>query len=64
MDEVVKYIEKTIKASQMEMYNNMMYHVKHKDENEKVYLKQLLIQGDASKDHTIIEIDFINKSLK
>lgn len=64
MKDLAERISNEIRSTKIEKYDNIVYHVLHNDENIKREIKQLFKQGDCSKYHTVVEIDFVKKPVK
>lgn len=64
MEDLSKFIEQATIKSKIEKRTNVVYCVKHSDEEVKTEVKKLFIQGNPSEDHTVVEIDFVKEKQK
>lgn len=60
MEKLATLIKDAIQNSPIQKYSNVVYQIRNENITEKEELKSLLVQGDSSKYHTVVEIDFSN----
>lgn len=64
MEEVASRIARALAEANIEMHSNVVYQIQHPCPEDKAELKALLGQGDLSRPHTVVAIDFVQKPVK
>lgn len=63
MENIFTSIKECIQNSSIEKYSNIVYQIRNDNLKEKEELKSFFVQGDSTKYHTVVEIDFTNTPL-